>query len=98
MEENEAVRRLIDNCSIDLRHDRNSKVGRRAGIGYLHTGSHTRRGYITITAVASATSRVSIGICVASIYPRHPMVTASMAMRVDEFCGKRLILGVGTGG
>jgi len=50
-----------------------------------------------LTAAACATSRIRIGTLVTSPNFRHPVVTASEAMTVDDISGGRFTLGIGAG-
>ncbi|MET7898699.1 LLM class F420-dependent oxidoreductase [Streptomyces mirabilis] len=54
-------------------------------------------GWITLTALAQATSRLRMGTLVTGIHYRHPAVPANMAATLDIVSGGRLELGIGTG-
>jgi len=54
-------------------------------------------GWITLTALAQATTRLRIGNLVTGIHYRHPAVLANMAATLDIISGGRLELGVGAG-
>lgn len=54
-------------------------------------------GWITLTALAEATSRIRIGCLVTGMVYRHPAVLANMAATLDIVSGGRLELGVGAG-
>jgi F420-dependent oxidoreductase-like protein len=54
-------------------------------------------GWLTLTALAQATSRVRLGALVTGIHHRHPAVLANMAATLDIISGGRLELGVGAG-
>ncbi len=54
-------------------------------------------GWITLTALAQATSRLRLGVMVTGIMYRHPAVLASMAATLDIISGGRLELGLGAG-
>lgn len=54
--------------------------------------------FITLTAVAAATTRIKLGIAVTNPYLRHPLTTAVEAMTIDELSGGRMLLGLGPGG
>lgn len=54
--------------------------------------------FITLTAVAAATTRIKLGIAVTNPYLRHPLTTAVEAMTIDELSGGRMMLGLGPGG
>jgi F420-dependent oxidoreductase-like protein len=54
-------------------------------------------GWITLTALAQATTRLRIGTLVTGIHYRHPAVLANMAATLDIVSDGRLELGIGTG-
>ncbi|HWL44290.1 MAG TPA: LLM class flavin-dependent oxidoreductase [Ilumatobacter sp.] len=54
--------------------------------------------FVTLTAVAAATSRVQIGSMVVSSLFRAPALLAQMAGTLADYSGDRLELGLGTGG
>ena len=54
-------------------------------------------GWITLTALAQATSRLRLGTLVTGIHYRHPAVLANMAATLDVVSGGRLELGIGAG-
>src|SRR6202167_3197604 len=54
-------------------------------------------GWITMTALAQATTRLRMGTLVTGMHYRHPAVLANMAATLDIVSGGRLELGVGTG-
>lgn len=53
--------------------------------------------YVLLGAAATVTSRVTLGVGVTNPVTRHPAVTASAAMTLQELSGGRGILGVGLG-
>lgn len=53
--------------------------------------------WVTLTALAQATSRLRIGCMVHGMHFRHPAITASMAATLDIVSGGRLYLGLGAG-
>ena len=61
-------------------------------------GLATRDVYVTMTAIAVATSRIEIGPGITNAYTRHPATTAAAIASVDELSGGRAFLGVGAGG
>jgi probable F420-dependent oxidoreductase len=55
-----------------------------------------RHGYVTLGAIAEATSRIRIGSAIANAFTRSPLVHASAAMDLDELSGGRMVLGLGS--
>jgi F420-dependent oxidoreductase-like protein len=54
-------------------------------------------GWMTLAALAQATTRLRLGVLVTGIHYRHPAVLANMAATLDIVCGGRLELGLGAG-
>jgi F420-dependent oxidoreductase-like protein len=54
-------------------------------------------GWVTLTALAQATSRLRLGVLVTGIHYRHPAVLANMAATLDIVSGGRLEIGIGAG-
>lgn len=54
-------------------------------------------GWITLTALAQATTRLRVGVLVTGMHYRHPAVLANMAASLDIISGGRLELGIGAG-
>ncbi|MEL7157014.1 MAG: LLM class F420-dependent oxidoreductase [Actinomycetota bacterium] len=53
--------------------------------------------WVTLSALAQATSRIRVGCMVNGIHYRHPAVVANMAASLDIVAGGRLDLGLGAG-
>ncbi len=53
--------------------------------------------YVTLTAVALATSRIILGLGVTNPYTRHPAMTARAGATLSEIAPGRFILGIGAG-
>jgi F420-dependent oxidoreductase-like protein len=53
--------------------------------------------WVTLSALAQATTRIRIGSMVTGMHFRHPAVTASMASSLDIVSGGRFELGLGAG-
>jgi alkanesulfonate monooxygenase SsuD/methylene tetrahydromethanopterin reductase-like flavin-dependent oxidoreductase (luciferase family) len=54
-------------------------------------------GWVTLVALAQATTRLRLGTLVTGIHYRHPAVLAKMAAALDIVSGGRLELGIGAG-
>ena len=54
-------------------------------------------GWVTLTALAQATTRLRVGVLVTGIHYRHPAMLANMASTLDIVSGGRLELGIGAG-
>ena len=54
-------------------------------------------GWVTLSALAQATSRLRVGCMVNGIHYRHPAVVANMAASLDIVSGGRFDLGLGAG-
>src|SRR3982751_13722 len=52
-------------------------------------------GMTTLAALASATSRIRLGLLVAGVTYRNPSIMANQAMTIDHISGGRLELGIG---
>lgn len=63
------------------------------GIWFTEGG---RTAYLSCTAAALATSRLTIGTAVAVAFPRSPMVTAQVAWELADATEGRFVLGLGT--
>ncbi len=61
-------------------------------------GLTTRDVYITLTAVAAATTSIMLGPGITNPFTRHPGVTANAVATLDEYSGGRAFLGLGAGG
>jgi 5,10-methylenetetrahydromethanopterin reductase len=53
--------------------------------------------YVTLTAIAAATTRVQLGPCVTDPFVRHPALTAMAIGTLQEASGGRAVLGIGAG-
>ena len=61
-------------------------------------GLAARECWVTLGAVAAATSSVEIGTGITNAYTRHPGVTAAAVATLDEASNGRAALGIGAGG
>lgn len=69
----------------------------RAGLDSVYVTEAWRSGFVMLTAIAAATERVEIGPYILNAYGRSPWLTALSAIDLDEYCGGRLVLGLGSG-
>jgi 5,10-methylenetetrahydromethanopterin reductase len=65
---------------------------------YIADQGFSRDVYVTLAAVAAATSRIRLGPGVTHPYTRHPAATAVAIAALDELSGQRAFLGLGAGG
>jgi alkanesulfonate monooxygenase SsuD/methylene tetrahydromethanopterin reductase-like flavin-dependent oxidoreductase (luciferase family) len=75
-------------------------LGRRAeasGFAGVYMVEAYRSAWVALTALAAATDRVQLGPYVSNAYGRSPFLTGLTALDFNEFCGGRLVLGVGGG-
>jgi 5,10-methylenetetrahydromethanopterin reductase len=56
-----------------------------------------RDAWVTLTAVAAATSRIRVGTCIVNPYSASPAELAMAAASLQEFSGGRFVLGIGPG-
>ncbi|MGH6784821.1 MAG: LLM class flavin-dependent oxidoreductase, partial [Sphingomicrobium sp.] len=56
-----------------------------------------RSGFVSLAAIASATTRIALGPYILNAYGRSPFLTGLSAVDLDELSGGRLVLGVGPG-
>lgn len=61
-------------------------------------GVMTRDVFVTLTAIAAATSRIRIGPGITNPYVRHPGATANAVASLDEMSAGRAFIGIGAGG
>lgn len=61
-------------------------------------GLAARDVYVTMTAIAAATTTLQLGTGITNPYTRHPAQTASAIASLDEVSGGRAFLGIGAGG
>ncbi len=54
--------------------------------------------WVALSAIASATTRIDLGVCVTNPYTRHPVVSATAACTLAEYLGRPVTLGIGAGG
>lgn len=56
-----------------------------------------RSGFVSLAAIASATTRIALGPYILNAYGRSPFLTGLSAVDLDELSGGRLVLGIGPG-
>ena len=56
-----------------------------------------RSAFVPLTAIAAATSRITLGTYVINAYGHSPFITGMSAVDLDEASGGRLVLGIGSG-
>ncbi len=61
-------------------------------------GLAARECWVTLGAVAAATTSVQLGTGITNAYTRHPGVTAAAVATLDEASNGRAVLGIGAGG
>jgi 5,10-methylenetetrahydromethanopterin reductase len=61
-------------------------------------GLATRDVYVTMSAIAGATTTMAVGPGITNPYTRHPAQTAAAIASLDELTGGRAFLGIGAGG
>ena len=61
-------------------------------------GMHTRDVYVTLAAIAGATTRIGLGPGITNPYVRHPGATAAAVATLDELSDGRAFVGLGAGG
>jgi F420-dependent oxidoreductase-like protein len=69
----------------------------RSPEGEPDPGGPCLEGWMTLAALAQATTRLRLGTLVTGIHYRHPAVLANMAATADIISGGRLELGIGAG-
>ncbi len=68
-----------------------------AGFGKLAMAEAWRSGWVPLTAMAAVTNRIRLAPYVLNAYGHSPLLTGMAAIDFNEFCGGRLLLGVGGG-
>lgn len=66
--------------------------------GSVAGAAHSHDPWVVLTAIASATTRISLGPLVLNATARHPARIALAAASLQEHSAGRLLLGVGAGG
>ena len=81
------LNQLIDYC----------KLAEKYGIDSFWLGEayHGRSALVSLSAIATQTSKILLGTSVISVYTRHPALLAMEAATLDELSNGRFILGIG---
>lgn len=74
-----------------------ARAAELTGARSLYVTEAWRSGFVPLTAVAAATSRIRLGPYVLNAYGRSPLLTGMSAIDFNEYSGGRLVLGVGGG-
>ena len=74
-----------------------ARAAEDAGADSIHLVEAGSSAVVALAAVASATQRVQLGTYVVNAYARSPWLLGITARDLDELCGGRLALGIGTG-
>jgi 5,10-methylenetetrahydromethanopterin reductase len=76
-----------------------ARVAEAAGVDsiWVAEGPVARDAFVTLTAIACATSRVELGTGVVNPFTRHPAQLAASVATLDEAAGGRAICGLGIG-
>ncbi|HIP91729.1 MAG TPA: 5,10-methylenetetrahydromethanopterin reductase [Methanothermococcus okinawensis] len=75
------------------------KLAEDSGFQYCWITDHynNREVYMTLTSIAGVTNKIKLGPGVTNPYIRHPAITASAMVTLDELSGGRGVLGIGPG-
>ncbi|MFP6780630.1 MAG: LLM class flavin-dependent oxidoreductase [Gammaproteobacteria bacterium] len=68
-----------------------------SGFASLCMAEAWRSGWVPLTAMASITSNIQLGTYVLNAYGRSPLLAGMSAIDFNDFCGGRLMLGLGGG-
>ncbi len=74
-----------------------ARRGEEAGAASLYLVEAGRSAFVPAAAVAQVTEEVTIGTYVVNAFGRSAWLTGLAARDIDELCGGRFVLGVGTG-
>lgn len=66
-------------------------------VGWMPDQTFYRDPFVTLTACAQGTERITLGLGVTNPYTRHPAMIARAAATLAELSGGRFILGLGAG-
>lgn len=80
-----------------LRAARRAEEAGWAGLCVVDSQNLAPDSYVALTLAATGTSRLGLGTGVTNSLTRHPAVTASAAMAVQQVSGGRMVLGIGRG-
>src|SRR5947209_5144261 len=75
-----------------------ARAAEQAGLASVWgTEFYDRSAPVSLAAMAQVTDRIGLGSAIAYAFGRTPVVLAAEARDLDELCGGRLVLGLGTG-
>lgn len=80
-----------------LRAARRAEAAGWAGLCVVDSQNLAPDSYVALTLAATGTRRLGLGTGVTNSVTRHPAVTASAAMAVQQVSGGRMVLGIGRG-
>ena len=81
---------MADICEI-------AQEAEQKGVDSLYCVEAWREAFVPLAAIATVTERVRIGSYVLNAYGRTPFMTGMSAVDLDELCGGRLLVGIGSG-
>jgi probable F420-dependent oxidoreductase len=67
-----------------------------AGFESVWCAETSRTAFVQAAVIAQATSRITVGTCIALAFPRSPTITAMAARDLAELSGGRFLLGLGS--
>lgn len=74
-----------------------ARAAELAGAASFYVTEAWRSGFVPLSAVVAATTRMRLGTYVLNAYGRSPLITGMSAIDFNEYSGGRLVLGVGGG-
>ncbi len=80
-----------------LRTAQRSEAAGWDGVAVVDSQNLAPDSYVALTLAATGTERIGLGTGVTNSVTRHPAVTASAAMAVQQLSGGRMSLGIGRG-
>jgi 5,10-methylenetetrahydromethanopterin reductase len=74
-----------------------ARAAEQTGFAGCFVAERCGDGLAVLAGMASSTSTIELGTAIANIYHRHPAVMAMTCAALDELCGGRLSVGLGSG-